>query len=1053
MADEQKRKLEIPWATLLPIVAALAGIVAQYKPLVSTRPATPSSKVTERNADQDVDARLWQDPLAVVQKAKAQLEEAQAKAPISKRDSHSLSSFAAHIKEADADTENEVLLLPVMLDSGPYLEQAESRLRARQAVMEALSESNFIPVDGEHIGFVSEKHWLAVVESQTSAPVQSETFVPAVRDEGPLFFAWEECFRDARRKEAKENAGKENNFDRVFVLWLPASRFNPYPLRTVTELLRGLGDKFAARVIGPATSNGLQELIEEFKAGRTIEVFEDFDYGQTLDKVKFYSARATASDESLAGHPFAEGDSLEDAIQKGVVANGWASKNFEFRRTILPDDEVLKALVDELNLRHVHVGAWNAGRTGWRNGDHIVILSEWDSAYGRALAKTFRDEAERAQPQDRPPDRGPRIDAYRYMHGLDGRAPSDSSKNESQDDSAKNKDSSSSGSGEATEGSNQSDFLRRLAKSLRRQEQTWKNKGEGGIQAFGVLGSDIYDKLMVLRALRPIFPNAVFFTNNYDAHFERREDWDDVHNLVVASPFGGALQPPWQMALAPFRDNNQTSMYAATLMALGTITKIDDVVRPPHLFEVGRNGAQELVVPSPTPSPSKVQSAPTSPSIASPEPDLMPRDGYSAWMRAPGTRTALAMAGVGLLLLGGWIALSVVDRRVIGGGGFMQRLQRAGSNTAVWLLVGVPLIVFGVAAYAVSDGAALEPLNFFSGISIWPTEMLRLIALLLAIHFLIKAHVDLDSNEDTLAGRFLLPGLPKGNWHWRNWHWRNMRLGLQRWHKEHPDWIKEDAEFTVKDAWTAYLHRNQAWPRFVRVGILVAIYTLFTFGVFGLFPQPTVPARGDVALTADTRVIMPAVFGMMILTFYVVDAIRLNSNFIRIVTGGVMKWEPKISVGGERIPPLTEADLARYYDIAFVAERTEVVARLIWYPLIVLAVMIMARSDYFDNWTWPYSLLLILCLNALWAFGAAAFLRRAAEQLRREAISKLQVLRVASYNDPPRRQMFEELVDEIRALKTGAFAPLSEQPFIRAIILPSGGLGLLAVGQRLLEMF
>ena len=39
--------------------------------------------------------------------------------------------------------------------------------------------------------------------------------------------------------------------------------------------------------------------------------------------------------------------------------------------------------------------------------------------------------------------------------------------------------------------------------------------------AIGLLGADVYDKMMILRALRPEFPAAVFFTNNYDAHFER----------------------------------------------------------------------------------------------------------------------------------------------------------------------------------------------------------------------------------------------------------------------------------------------------------------------------------------------------------------------------------------------------------------------------------------------------------------------------------------------------------------------------------------------------
>jgi hypothetical protein len=35
----------------------------------------------------------------------------------------------------------------------------------------------------------------------------------------------------------------------------------------------------------------------------------------------------------------------------------------------------------------------------------------------------------------------------------------------------------------------------------------------------------------------------------------------------------------------------------------------------------------------------------------------------------------------------------------------------------------------------------------------------------------------------------------------------------------------------------------------------------------------------------------------------------------------------------------------------------------------------------------------------------------------------------------------------------GAFAPLTEQLFVRAIVYPSGGIGLLAVAQRLLEIF
>ena len=89
----------------------------------------------------------------------------------------------------------------------------------------------------------------------------------------------------------------------------------------------------------------------------------------------------------------------------------------------------------------------------------------------------------------------------------------------------------------------------------------------------------------------------------------------------------------------------------------------------------------------------------------------------------------------------------------------------------------------------------------------------------------------------------------------------------------------------------------------------------------------------------------------------------------------------------------------------------------------------------------------------MWALGSAILLRRAAEQLRDAAISNLQLLRVMSHESEEKRRTFDELIGEIRGLKKGAFAPLTEQPFIQAIIFPSGGLGLLAVGQRLLDSF
>jgi hypothetical protein len=126
---------------------------------------------------------------------------------------------------------------------------------------------------------------------------------------------------------------------------------------------------------------------------------------------------------------------------------------------------------------------------------------------------------------------------------------------------------------------------------------------------------------------------------------------------------------------------------------------------------------------------------------------------------------------------------------------------------------------------------------------------------------------------------------------------------------------------------------------------------------------------------------------------------------------------------------------------------------LIWYPLLVLTLLVVAHASIFDNWTWPASLLLIYAITAVWALGSAILLRRAAEQLRETALNDLRRFRLFGREVEAKRQTFDELIAEIRDLKAGAFAPLTDQPFIRAVLFPGAAVGLLAVGQRVFDIF
>src|SRR5438034_8614582 len=256
MAEDDKRKFDIPWATLLPLIAVLGGIVAQYKPLVSTRPPVPSEKAIPVIAEQDVDARLWQDPIAVAEKQKSSLtaDILAGRIPRKRAENHDIRSLVELLHkrvERIKDVSEHVLLLAVMLDAGPYSEQGEQRLRARQAVLEGLSESGFVPLDGEHIGFV------------TSAWPLPETITPGDTDakERPFLMPWEEC-------EATDHPQRvfPRNTRRVVVLWLPAVNFNTEPLHRFAALIARLvpnRDKIDVKLIGPANSTGLQNMIRE----------------------------------------------------------------------------------------------------------------------------------------------------------------------------------------------------------------------------------------------------------------------------------------------------------------------------------------------------------------------------------------------------------------------------------------------------------------------------------------------------------------------------------------------------------------------------------------------------------------------------------------------------------------------------------------------------------------------------------------------------------------------------------------------------------------------
>src|SRR5206468_8510872 len=96
---------------------------------------------------------------------------------------------------------------------------------------------------------------------------------------------------------------------------------------------------------------------------------------------------------------------------------------------------------------------------------------------------------------------------------------------------------------------------------------------------------------------------------------------------------------------------------------------------------------------------------------------------------------------------------------------------------------------------------AEEPLAFFAGISIWPTETLRLIAFMLAIFFMFKASFDLRANAKKIEGELAFAPLRL-----TPFRCRDLGIGFEHWQMKEPP---RTSRFPAEEAWQAYLCRNK----------------------------------------------------------------------------------------------------------------------------------------------------------------------------------------------------------------------------------------------------
>lgn len=1037
-------------ATTVTLALAVAAMVFVKTPLQSSRPLGSGTGLHQTTGELKVPARLWEDPFTAVERA------LEAQKPIAvqivadgknlglitatvAQQSHSsdgLESLRSRISEADSKS---ILALVAMTQGGSSVEVREERIRDRYAVGAALEVGCFVPEQGESLSYFMWDFPVAGHANQKGRKSKSH------KTDKVQYTPYEWYSRNEIGTCRKLDKKPEDLIRHVLVLWVKTVEDEETILSRIDALIGELHSPLPpkhpvqVKLIGPRNSSDFQSMLKEIAERPKSEPVTKYSWQQAKKDLQVYSPWATAMQgllsyglkglKDMKGEPCRFYAECEEASTQLLKKAG-----LDIQYRVTSDEALFESLLKELDRRRVAIGE-----------DRIVLIGEWDSFYARALPLTFTAAACQHVTMRKKDNRCNHIEdgidqllkgtlspgafnirQYSYLRGLDGEASEDQARRtkSKKEDKDRDKDKTESkeslrdiDSYERPEGQAQLDYVRRLVARIKaecqdnRQAEVQQN---AKVKAIGILGRDPYDALLILQAVREQFPNTLFFATDLDARYFHEDELKWTRNLIVASQFGLQLEPLLQQSIPPFRNSLQTSAFYAVLQAVDRVAPQPERMIPSRLFEIGRHGAVDLSVEDTTEVQKSVH--PTRADVSD----------HKKTFKLPSRLGPLWITGAVLIFLvlwgwgnlWNWLMSRPVCNRHLG-------IPRK-SHRLAWVLLFPMLVAFFItSAMLQTNYVEDEPFSWFDGVSLWPTEVLRVFTAGLCIIFMIKAHSDSVRNRDDINATFFQIGL-SCNIEDR---WRRKLVGF--W--SNLDWMfhgaKQDSPLDARVLWDRYCQAHTAPQRAARIVMGFAVYFSIIFPIFMFMNNGElrlfVPCRGNFSCKVDFVVTLISVISFIILNLAVLDAVILCTRWVQEMAGA--------------------KDFIAMKQIRLIVERTRIVNRRILYPFLALFLLIAARSHYFDNWDFPPPLIIVLTVQSLVALASATMLYLAAVQAKRRILVSLQHrLDRASpssdqlafiNNNGSSNEGLRQIITDIEAVQQGAFAPFYQQPVIQATLV------------------
>jgi hypothetical protein len=1087
----------------LPIVLLAllaAGVLIKHEELKSARPNDSERVKFVPAGQQDVEARLWQDPFAAVEKYEERF----------KPTTYTGKQLAERIEKI-GEAGGRVKVIGVSVFGGSYSEAAESRRRTRFAVLSALGFHGYSPANPEAIGYFRTKlsgnnehvAWpdpgSAALDFNLIGPAGSTMLLELVNDlmdapkkntnklpDGTTGTGGGGYLKSSRKSKPKpvdltvpyEWFAKRESPD-VLLLWLNEDKLTDRPLGKLDSLIQELTPSQAASLSTSANApiQGLSVSANE----RTPKIF--------VSSATIPSCDLDAATSAQSWNCFMEESSLLNELTDRSII-----------RTIGTDDVLAAALLWELWQRGVNRDLayqdkwWKRKWAQFANGqdpatfprqcaDGLVLISEWDSDYARALSRHLtRGFSARCGAGG---ETTRVVRGFTYLRGLDGMLP-DVDKSTAnamrKDDTDKARDLRAQledAPPEHAEGRSQYDYLRRLGDEIARLDND-NRFAENGVKAIGIVGSDVYDKLLILQALRARFKNKIFFTTDLDARYLHADQKRWARNLVVASNFDLSLHSALQKSTPPFRDGYQTATYLAALMVLEDRSfahwngQVKKWLRP-QIFEIGRTGAVHLASPPVENLTQWITRGYFNPSAPADECD----DYWAACKNIEPERPLQILSLNHLLLIGLMISLGGLSVALLSQG--VQRTLCAAYDALTspvpaearvarfWLMAAV-LMTLTVLATIVGVHRAVdaslaqgsgEPFVWFEGVSVWPTVVLRFVSLVIGIVLVIAFTIWMRRQAHSISERFKLPLPPTWKLARSRWAalWAGPHLDLASFGSDGKADLKpSDAGVEIASLWQNYL-RATSW-REMTWWILSSTVIVFVIGfaLVDFFGRPTFPYRGLLVEQLYRRVTFVNALLLWLVIFWVGYETRACASFVAVLSDVKSVWPNSLLDREDATSGVPRAHLDDYLDFQLIVLATRRIYRLIYLPFVLLLFLVLARSSIFDAMDFPLALILVTGLALAYALYTAILLRKSAEAARSKALdhySARLLVQARQKDGPPpvdttipiatstpiSAEQIKLLMERIRNTREGAFASLTQQPALQALLLPFGGYG------------